>query len=173
MDASLHICKATPADAGIISRIIERSIRVGCALDHRNDPSTVDTWIRHKAIENIQPWLTDQRLYLNIALLQEKPVGVAMATISGKVAFCYVQPEWFRRGAGLALVRDLESWLIDNGLAQARLNSTRTSEAFYRHLGYQPCGQAFTVAGLHAIPMHKALTLPPSKADQGSKSPTP
>ena len=139
MDASLHICKATPADAGIISRIVERSIRVGCVLDHRNDPLTVATWTHNKTIVHVQPWLTDERLYLNIALLQDKPVGVAMAAISGKVAFCYVQPEWFRRGAGQALVHDLEGWLTDRGLRQARLNSTRTSEAFYRHMGYQPC----------------------------------
>ncbi|MHC8332123.1 GNAT family N-acetyltransferase [Pseudomonas sp. LB3P25] len=158
MDAPLHICKATPADAGIISRIVERSIRVGCALDHRNDPLTVATWTHNKTIEHVQPWLTDPRLYLNIALLQDKPVGVAMAAISGKVAFCYVQPEWFRRGAGQALVHDLEGWLTDQGLRQARLNSTRTSEAFYRHLGYQPCAKTFAVAGLHAIPMHKTLT---------------
>ncbi|WP_223431731.1 GNAT family N-acetyltransferase [Pseudomonas sp. GL-B-26] len=161
MDAPLYICKATPADAGIISRIVERSIRVGCALDHRNDPLTVATWTHNKTIEHVQPWLTDERLYLNIALLQDKPVGVAMAAISGKVAFCYVQPEWFRRGAGQALVRDLEGWLTDQGLRQARLNSTRTSEAFYRHLGYRPCAETFAVAGLHAIPMHKALP-PPS-----------
>ncbi|WP_392890619.1 GNAT family N-acetyltransferase [Pseudomonas migulae] len=161
MEASIHISRATPADAGIISRIVERSIRVGCALDHRNDPQTVATWTHNKTIEHIQPWLTDPRLYLNIALLQDKPVGVAMAAISGKVAFCYVQPEWFRRGAGQALVSDLEDWLINNGLARVRLNSTRTSEAFYRHLGYQPCAKTFTVAGLYAIPMHKALT-PPS-----------
>ncbi|MNW19292.1 hypothetical protein D3C71_2192240 [compost metagenome] len=72
-----------------------------------------------------------------------------------------MQPEWFRRGAGQALVQDLEGWLIGQGLHEARLNSTRTSEAFYRHLGYQPCAETFAVAGLHAIPMHKALT-PPS-----------
>ncbi|WP_283181110.1 GNAT family N-acetyltransferase [Pseudomonas svalbardensis] len=160
MDAPIQICKATPADAGIISRIVERSIRVGCALDHRNDPLTVATWTHNKTIEHVQPWLTDERLYLNIALLHDKPVGVAMAAISGKVAFCYVQPEWFRRGAGQALVRDLEGWLTDQGLRQARLNSTRTSEAFYCHLGYQPCAETFAVAGLHAIPMHKALTPP-------------
>jgi GNAT superfamily N-acetyltransferase len=160
MDASIHICKATPADAGIISRIVERSIRVGCALDHRNDPRTVATWTHNKTIEHVQPWLTDQRLYLNIALLQDKPVGVAMAAISGRVAFCYVQPEWFRRGAGRALVRDLEGWLIGRGLRQARLNSTRTSEAFYRHLGYRPCARTFAVAGLRAIPMHKGLSSP-------------
>ncbi|MDB5998028.1 MAG: family N-acetyltransferase [Pseudomonas sp.] len=173
MEAFLHICKATPADAGIICRIVERSIRVGCALDHRNDPQTVATWTHTKTIAHIQPWLTDQRLYLNIALLQDKPVGVAMAAISGKVAFCYVQPEWFRRGAGQALVHDLERWLINHGLAQARLNSTRTSEAFYRHLGYRPCAESFTVAGLHAIPMHKTLAPPSQKADQGAKSPAP
>ena len=84
-------------------------------------------------------------------------MGVAMAAINGKVAFCYVQPEWFRRGVGQALVRDLEGWLIEQGLRQSRLNSTRTSEAFYRRLGYQAYAQAFMVAGLHAIPMHKAL----------------
>ncbi|MCU1758277.1 GNAT family N-acetyltransferase [Pseudomonas sp. 14P_8.1_Bac3] len=170
MDAPLNICKATPADAGIISRIVQRSIRVGCVLDHRNDPQTVATWTRNTSVEHIQPWLTDPRLYLNIALLRDKPVGVAMAAISGKVAFCYVQPEWFRRGAGLALVRDLEGWLIDQGLAQARLNSTRTGEPFYRRLGYQPCAESFSSAGLHAIPMHKALPAPSEKADQGSKS---
>ncbi|MBV6825513.1 GNAT family N-acetyltransferase [Pseudomonas sp. PD9R] len=161
MDDPIHICKATPADAGIISRIIERSIRVGCALDHRNDPQTVAIWTHNKTIEHIQPWLTDPRLYLNIALLQDKPVGVAMAAISGKVAFCYVQPEWFRRGAGQALVQDLEAWLMGQGLYRAQLNSTKTSEAFYRHLGYQPCARTFMVAGLHAIPMHKGLP-PPS-----------
>jgi GNAT superfamily N-acetyltransferase len=160
MDASIHICKATAADAGIISRIIERSIRVGCALDHRNDPRTVATWTHNKSIEHVQPWLADPRLYLNIALLQGKPIGVAMAAISGKVAFCYVQPEWFRRGAGQALVDDLETWLIDQGLHQARLNSTRTGEAFYRHLGYRACAETFTVAGLLAIPMHKVLSSP-------------
>ncbi|MGX1187390.1 GNAT superfamily N-acetyltransferase [Pseudomonas sp. F-14 TE3623] len=161
MDASIHICKATPADAGIISRIVERSIRVGCALDHRNDPRTVATWTHNKTIEHVQPWLADPRLYLNIALLQDKPIGVAMAAISGKVAFCYVQPEWFRRGAGQALVHDLETWLIAQGLPQARLYSTRTGEAFYHRLGYRACAETFTVAGLHAIPMHKALS-PPS-----------
>jgi GNAT superfamily N-acetyltransferase len=158
MEASVHICKATSADAGIISRIVERSIRVGCVLDHRNDPRTVATWVQNKTIEHVQPWLTDQRLYLNIALLHDKPVGVAMAAISGRVAFCYVQPEWFRRGVGQTLVRDLEGWLIDHGVHLARLNSTRTGEAFYRHLGYQVCAETFAVAGLQAVPMHKALS---------------
>ncbi|MGF6113559.1 GNAT family N-acetyltransferase [Pseudomonas sp. ADAK2] len=161
MDAPLHICNATPADASIISRIVDRSIRIGCALDHRNDAKIVAAWTHNKSIEHVHTWLTDQRLYLNIALLQDKPIGVAMAANSGQVAFCYVQPEWFRRGAGQALIHDLEAWMLDRGLRQARLNSTRTSEAFYQRLGYRISAETFSVAGLHAIPMHKALT-PPS-----------
>jgi GNAT superfamily N-acetyltransferase len=157
MEASVHTCNATPADAGIISRIIERSIRVGCALDHRNHPQTVAAWTQNQTHEHIQRWLTDPRLYLNVALLQDKPVGVAMASNDGQVAFCYVLPEWFRRGAGQALVRDLEGWLVGHGLRHARLNSTRTGEAFYRRLGYQTHAETLTVAGLAAIPMHKAL----------------
>jgi len=161
MDAPPHICKATPADAGIISRIVERSIRVGCALDHRNDPKVVAAWTHNKTTEHIHTWLTDPRLYLNIALFQDKPIGVAMAAISGQVAFCYVQPEWFRRGAGQALIHDLEAWLFERDLHQARLNSTRTSEAFFRRLGYRASAETFSVAGLDVMPMYKALA-PPS-----------
>src|SRR5471032_3337742 len=161
MDASIQICKATPADAGIISRIVERSIRVGCALDHRNDPKVVATLTRNKTTEHAAAWLSDPQLHLNIALLEDKPVGVAMAAIRGQVAFCYVQPEWFRRGAGQALIHDLEAWLLGQGLRQSRLNSTRTSEAFYRRQGYRASAEIFSVAGLQAIPMHKALA-PPS-----------
>lgn len=170
MDDPIQTCQATPADAGIISRIIDRSIRVGCARDHRNQPQTLAAWTRNTTNEHIRHWLTDPRLYLNIAQMQNKPVGVAMASTCGKVAFCYVQPEWFRRGAGQALVRDLEDWFIDQGLIRVRLHCTRSSEPFYRHLGYQPSARAFTVAGLEVVPLQKALASPSSKADRGSES---
>ncbi|ALI03141.1 N-acetyltransferase [Pseudomonas sp. FW306-02-F02-AA] len=161
MDSPLHICKAGPADAGIISRIVERSIKVGCAGDHRNDPKVVAAWTHNKTVEHVQPWLTDPRLYLNLALLDDKPIGVAMAAVSGKVGFCYVLPEWFRRGAGQALIQGLEIWLIEHGFSQARLNSTGTSEEFFQHLGYRRCAEAFSVAGLTAVPMNKLLTALP------------
>lgn len=160
MDDPIQTCKAKPADAGIISRIIERSIRIGCARDHRNQPQTLAAWTHSTTLEHIRHWLTDPRLHLNIALLQNKPVGVALASICGKVAFCYVQPESFRRGAGKALIRDLEAWLIDQGLQRVRLHCTRSSELFYQHLGYRPCARAFMVAGLEVIAMQKSLVSP-------------
>jgi ribosomal protein S18 acetylase RimI-like enzyme len=161
MDASLHICKATPADVGIISRIVERSIRLGCALDHRNDAQIVANWTHNKSAEHIQNWLADQRLHMSVAVLQDKPIGVGMAATNGQIAFCHVQPECFRRGAGQALMHDLEAWLRLQGLPAARLNSTVASEAFFRRLGYCVSAQTFNVAGLCAIPMLKTL-VPPS-----------
>ncbi|MDI3401975.1 GNAT family N-acetyltransferase [Pseudomonas sp. V88_4] len=159
MEAPIHICPATVADAGIISRILERSIRVGCALDHRNDPQLVDRWVRRQSAEHISAWLADPHLYLNIALLYDKPVGVGMAAANGEVTFCHVQPEWFRRGAGRALMGDLEGWLRIRGQPCVTLASTRTGEAFYRRLGYREAASAFTHHGVLSLPMHKPLGL--------------
>lgn len=157
MDTFIEISTAAPGDAGIISRIAERSIRVGCAAEHRNDPRLVAAWIRTNATTRIRPWLLDPRLRLTLARLHGRPVGVAMASVSGRIAFCYVQPEWFRRGAGRALVQDIEAWLCGRGLAQVRLNSTGTSHGFYRRLGFEQSAKAFAIGGIAAIAMHKSL----------------
>ncbi|MHA3737531.1 GNAT family N-acetyltransferase [Pseudomonas sp. Eth.TT006] len=160
MDATLCITPATPADAGIIRRIIERSIRVGCALEHRNDPYLVNRWIDRQPAEVIRAQLADPRYYLNIALLQDKPVGVGMAMASGTIGFCHVQPEWFRRGAGRALVADLERWLRTCGVSQVSILSTRTGAAFYRHLGYRQAAAPASDQDLYCVAVHKPLPSP-------------
>ncbi|MFJ4193542.1 GNAT family N-acetyltransferase [Pseudomonas sp. NPDC089534] len=159
MDACIYICPANPHDAGLISRIVERSIRVGCALDHRNDAQLVGDWVRRQSTERVSAWLADPELYLNIALLRDKPVGVGMAAASGDVTLCHVQPEWFRRGAGRALMGDLEGWLRIRGTPRATLRSTRAGEAFYRRLGYRESAPRQLHHGVQALPMHKALPL--------------
>ncbi|MGX1173918.1 GNAT family N-acetyltransferase [Pseudomonas sp. R151218B TE3479] len=171
MDTFIEICTATPSDAGIISRIAERSIRVGCAAEHRNDPTVVAAWVRNNTLAHIRPWLVDPRLRLTLARLQGRPAGVAMASASGRIAFCYVQPESFRRGVGRALVRDIEAWLRGRGVARVRLNSTRSSQAFYRHLGFEQSADAFAIGGVKAIAMHKPLIAPQEKVLPASKSP--
>ena len=160
MEAAICICPAKPADAGIISRIIERSIRLGCALEHRNDPQLVNRWIARQSSDFISARLADSHCYLNIALLQDKPVGVGMATASGDIGFCHVQPEWFRRGAGRALMMDLGGWLRIRAVPQVSIVSTRTGAAFYRHLGYRESAPTFIDQGLQRVAMHKPLPLP-------------
>jgi ribosomal protein S18 acetylase RimI-like enzyme len=170
MDTFIEVCTATPNDAGIISRIAERSIRVGCAVAHRNDPRIVEAWVRSNTLAQVQPWLADPRLRLTLARLQGRPVGTAMASVDGRIAFCYVQPEWFRRGAGQALVRDIEAWLRERGVAQVRLDSTGSSQAFYRRLGFEQSAEAFAIDGVTAIAMHKPLIEPVGKVRPESKS---
>lgn len=157
MDTSITVNKADSADAGIISRILIRSITLGCALDHRNDPLIVNAWIFNKTIDHILPWIADPDAYLCLARCGDKPVGVGMARIDGRITLCYVQPEWFRRGAGQALVRDLEVWLAGQGCSQVRLNSTRTGLDFYTRLGYRQGARTFGAAGLIATPMYRPL----------------
>ncbi|KPA90504.1 acetyltransferase [Pseudomonas asplenii] len=157
MDTAIDIRPAVAADAGIISRILLRSIRIGCSLDHRNEPARVEAWTRSRSIGHVRPWLADPRLYLNLAHLRGKPAGVGMARDDGRILLCYVQPEWFRRGVGRALVAGLEAWLATTGHGTAWLNSTLTAEGFYRQLGYRQTERAFSAMGLTAIPMCKPL----------------
>lgn len=160
MEAPICIRPAILADAGIISRIIERSIRIGCALDHRNHPPLVSDWIGQQSADFISARLADPHFYLCIALLADKPVGVGMAQAGGDISLCYVQPESFRRGVGRALMQDLEGWLRVRGVLHADLNSTRTGRAFYRRLGYRESAPPFEYRGLQTLPMRKPLALP-------------
>ncbi|MFJ2536331.1 GNAT family N-acetyltransferase [Pseudomonas sp. NPDC087614] len=160
MEAPICIRPAILADVGIIRRIIEHSIRFGCALDHRNDPLLVSGWTRQHSADAISARLADPHFYLSIALQADKPVGVGMARVSGDIVFCYVQPQSFRRGVGRALMNDLEGWLRVRGALHAHLNSTCTGEAFYRHLGYHESEPSLAHQGLQVLPMYKPLPLP-------------
>ncbi|MBV4488277.1 GNAT family N-acetyltransferase [Pseudomonas sp. SWRI153] len=160
MEASVCIRSATLADTGIINRIIERSIRIGCALDHRNDARLVNDWISQSTVDFISSLLANPRCYLCIALLEDKPVGVGMAEINGRISLCHVQPESFRRGAGRALMHNLEGWLRVRGVQHVHLNSTGTAEAFYRHFGYRQAAPPLVSRGLQTLPMHKPLPQP-------------
>ena len=79
MEAPVCIRPATLADTGIINRIVERSIRIGCALDHRNHPLLVSDWLNRSPADFISSRLADPHFYLCIASFEDKPVGVGMA----------------------------------------------------------------------------------------------
>ncbi|WP_375122466.1 GNAT family N-acetyltransferase [Pseudomonas sp. LW8] len=160
MEAPVCVRSATLADTGIINRIVERSIRIGCALDHRNHPLLVSDWLNRSSADFISSRLADPHFYLCIASFEDKPVGVGMARVSGEIPLCYVQPESFRRGVGRALMHNLEGWLRIRGVQHVYLNSTRTAEAFYRHLGYQQAAPPGLSTGVQTVPLHKPLSSP-------------
>lgn len=157
MDSPVSVCLASVRDAAVISRILDRSIRAGCAADHRNDAQVIAAWSRNKSHEHVCAWLADASLYLHVGLLAGKPVGAALARANGEVYLCYVQPECFRRGVGKALMASLEQRLARAGQVSAGLYSTSTARSFYRRVGYHETGQAISVFGLRFWPMAKPL----------------
>ena len=169
MEAPICIRPATLADAGIISRIIERSIRIGCALDHRNDPTTGQR-LDSPAIPRIHQRLARRPAVLFEHRLADKPVGVGMATANGEITFCYVQPECFRRGVGRALMDDLEGWMRIRG-ASTRISTARAPVSrFIAVWAIASRRQPFTYQGLQTLPMSKSLADVRLTIDQGAKS---
>jgi GNAT superfamily N-acetyltransferase len=70
-----------------------------------------------------------------------------------------VQPEWFRRGAGRALMSDLEGWLRIRGAAGVHRQHPQW-RGFYRHLGYCDSAPPASDQGLHRVTLYKPLALP-------------
>lgn len=157
MDIYPQVRVAAAADASLVSRILIRSFRAGCALDHRNNPLLVNAWLHRHSPEQVSRWLADTDVRVELASLQGKPVGVGMVRDSGEVSHCYVLPEFFRRGVGQSLMDSMERYLGDAGQGRVVLYSTLTGQGFYQHLGYRDNGQALRVASVPLQPMHKPL----------------
>lgn len=160
MDNPLHIRAVDADDIVTISRIIDRAIRRGCAVDHRNDPYLVDAWARSATLEHVRRWLAEPAVHACLAVLHGKPVGIGMARADGEIGLCYVLPESSRRGAGLALMTELQDHLLERGCLTAWVASTVTGCGFYRHLGYRETGPSHSRGGLLITPMEKNLTRP-------------
>lgn len=158
MDIYPQVLPVTPSDASLVSRILIRSFKTGCAIDHRNNALLVDAWSRRHSIEQIMAWMADARLHLEVAWLQGKPVGVGMAHSNGEISLCYVLPEFFRRGIGHSLMCSLERRLTRVGRVSAVVYSTLTGQGFYQHLGYRENGTAMRVGCVALRPMHKPLS---------------
>jgi ribosomal protein S18 acetylase RimI-like enzyme len=157
MDIYPQVLPAKVSDASLVSRILIRSFRAGCALDHRNNPLLVNAWLRRHSAEQVSVWLSDRTAQVEVAWLQGKPVGVGMVRNTGEVSLCYVLPEFFRRGVGQSLMKSLERHLARIGRARVLIYSTLTGQGFYQHLGYRENGQALRVASVPLRPMHKPL----------------
>jgi len=157
MNHKIVVSLASAEDAETLSLILCTSIQYGCILDHNNRPEVVTAWTKNKSFASVSRWIEDSRLYLVVATLDAKPVGVGMATKSGEIVLCYVLPEYFGRSIGKAIMVTLEEVLAEIGFDCSTLNSTITGYSFYKHLGYQDNGEKIAVMGLTASPMIKRL----------------
>lgn len=160
MNPSITLMEAVPSDAPVISRIIGRTIRTACAVDHRNDQRLIDSWLRGTSPVQLLRHLGQKHTLARLALFDGKPVGFAMAHTDGEVQQCYVLSEFSRRGVGTALMQELEEQLLEQGRATACVSSTLAGLGFYHHLGYRETDQRLQVGGLTVALMEKSLLRP-------------
>ena len=156
----LSVRLATPADAEVVIAVVRESITRLCVADHRDEPLTLELWLRNKTTKYFLRWIADPDNHLVVAELDSAIGGVACLHRSGELRLCYVAPGRQRVGIGAALMVAVEAQARAWGLDKLTLNSTTGARPFYEHHGYRPtygpiCGIGRSVC----FPYEK--TLPP------------
>lgn len=136
---SLRIRPALPEDAAAMGDIRARSIRMLCAQDHGDDPSAVENWIGDGSPAKFLRLLEDANARLVVA--EEDRVIVGLGGRNGdRVTLNYVDPGHRFKGVSKTIMRHLQAQMRAEGLAVARLDSSRTAAAFYHALGWRRSG---------------------------------
>ena len=132
---------ATDSDAPSVVAVLRDSITYLCVGDHRNDPATLERWLRNKTADNFCQWLQDPERHFVVAETDSNVCGVGMVRRNGDLDLCYVQPGKERLGIGSAMMHALEERARDWRLNKLQLISTVNARTFYEHLGYQFTGE--------------------------------
>lgn len=157
MAGQVRIRPACPGDAQAAAALLRDGIRRLCRADHGDDPEKVAAWCANKTPEAVAAWIADPGQHLLVAEADGGLIGVAAFRRDGRVTLNYVAPAARFRGVSTALLARIETDLAGLGLAEARLDSTRTALIFYRARGWRQTA-ALTGDPSRGIPMQKRLT---------------
>jgi len=146
------------ADAEAACDAVRRSILELCALDHENDPTTLQQWLANKTPGWFEHLLTAQDRSCVVAVRVDRVCGLGQLNHSGDVGLLYVAPEARFLGASSLMLDWLESETIHLGIEILRLNSTRTAKSFYLGRGYVEAGEPIPGFGITIqFPLMKSL----------------
>jgi GNAT superfamily N-acetyltransferase len=148
---SLEIRIATSTDAFEACNVLRRSIVECCSLDHRDDPAILEAWLGNKTPQMVACWFASPTNFSLVAVEHGTVVGVGLLTRAGKLALCYLLPEAQGRGAGKALVEQLEAQAREWGIKALQLHSTASSQAFFVKQGYVEAGNVRSPYGVETI----------------------
>jgi GNAT superfamily N-acetyltransferase len=151
------IRRATPRDARAASNVLRRSIEELCVADHRDDPALKEAWLANKTQQTVRRWIADPAGRVLVAEVDGSVAGVAAVRADGEIVLNYVAPEARFTGVSKALLAAIESYLLDEGVKEARLSSTLTARRFYLEAGYREAEEEQISPGLDGQPMEKAL----------------
>ena len=114
-------------------------------------------WLHNKTQENFLAWIQSDSLYCVVAEGGAGVVGFGMASAKGELMLCYVTPEVRFQGVGGAVLQEIERWAHTTGIAELRLESTKTALPFYKRNGFETCSPVVSFAGMEGYPMSKVV----------------
>ena len=153
---SLEIRIAAAADAVAACNVLRRSI-TACVDDHRNDSAILDAWLGNKNPQTVASWFESPTNCSIVAVEDGDVIGVALLTVAGKLALCYVLPEARGHGAGKAMLAKAEETACAWGVKTIQLHSTTTGEGFFARYGYQHSGHVRSPYGVDTVLYWKQL----------------
>lgn len=125
--------------------------------DHEHEPARLAPWLANKTPEIVRTWIEAPDQTILVAEAERRLLGVGGVYHGGEVTLTYVAPEARFSGVSTAMLVRLEERLIQLGVAQIRLSSTKTVRRFYHGRGYRETGRSIAIAGMFDYHMIKQL----------------
>src|SRR6266850_3814611 len=156
------------AEAAVL--VLRRSITELCVVDHHNDRTTLEEWLRNKTAEEFRSWLEARSSFCVVTESDDKVNGVGLLNRDGEIQLCYVTPEVQGHGFGSAILTALENKAKTWGLLKLHLESTASARAFYEKQGYISVGASKCGFGVsRCFPYEKSLQTNRTVASDGRK----
>jgi len=150
---------AYPAEAAEACRVIRRSVKELCSIDHGGDPGILDAWLANKTPERVLSWIEANPGGVLVSVGAGGIAGVGCMMPDATIVLNYVAPWAQRQGIGKGLVRMMEGVAAEAGHDVCTLRSTATAEGFYLACGYEAAGEPIrSFGGKPAYPMRRVIT---------------
>ena len=155
--SGVRVRHATPADIPAMSRVLIASITELCGADHGGDPTLIADWTANKTPESVARWFDNPDNTLYVAERLGEVAAVGSTGPGGEIRVNYVAPTHRFTGVSRTLLAAMEEALRRQGLAEARLHSTRTAHSFYLARGWEDAGELDLSGRVPGFPMRKRL----------------
>lgn len=156
-----EIRQATPNDAPAACALLRRSIEHGCIAEHAKRPEILQAWLGNKTPNNVATWFASPT---NFAVVAQRPgekegalVGLALLNQAGRLALCYVDPDYLRHGVGQELLAAIEQQARAWNISKVHMHSPASASAFFERLGYVNAGKDKSCFGLECDFLWKPL----------------
>ena len=137
-DRKIVVREMRSTDARAFLEVHHAAVRGTAAVDY--PIAVIEAWapmpVTEEAAEQVRANRDNE--YRLIAEIDGQVVGIgALMFESSELRACYVSPAVGRRGVGSALVHEIERAARERGLSVLELDSSITTEAFYRKQGHE------------------------------------